>query len=34
MCETSAYHEYVISMGPAELGWTVWIVENRGPVGP
>ena len=34
ICKMSAYHIHVISIGPAKPGWTVWIVENQGPVGP
>jgi hypothetical protein len=30
----SAYKVYVISIGPAELGWVVWNADNRGPGRP
>ena len=34
ICKMSAYCMQVICIGPAELGWLVWIMDNPGPVGP
>jgi hypothetical protein len=34
ICEMGAYMMDIICIGPAELSWVVWNVENQGPGRP